>query len=395
MKRAALVALVVASLGGALYFFFGRGEERAPIGALVTATRGDLVELASATGTIVPDVQIEILSRASGEVREVLVREGQVVEEGAPLLRLDPFDADRAVAGAVAEQRRALAQLREARASLAVAEADAAEAGTASELTRRGHALGLVAEESARTSTHQAGVSARQVELRQAQVAAARAGVESARLAVSDAERRRTETEIVAPITGTVLTVKVERGSVVTSALTNVNGGQAIMTIADLADLRVIGAIDESQIRAVAVDQDVHIRVDAYPDRVYTGRVYRVSPLGVSTSDVVTFDVEIVVTDERASELRSGMSADVEIITARQQSVLLVPLTAVRSHGDEHTVLLPNGEPRNIETGSTDGTSVIVLSGLNEGDQIAADPSPDREEGPSGGGGLFGRRRRR
>src|SRR5690606_17068573 len=101
----------------------------------------------------------------------------------------------------------------------------------------------------------------------------------------------------VAPIAGTVLNVAVERGSIVASAVTNVGGGSALATIADLSDLRVIGQIDESQIGKVHVDQEATLRVNAYPNRGFTARVIRVSPLGVTETNVVTFDVELAVTD--------------------------------------------------------------------------------------------------
>jgi len=406
MKRALTALVLVGTLGSAVYYFFVRADPEAGRPRVtVRATRGELVEYAGATGTIKPDVQVEIRSRESGEVIEVMVQEGQVVTAGTPLIRLDPFDTDRIVDGSLADQRRTLAQLREVQASLAVAEAEAQLAGVTQDVSARGQTLGLVSDESARGTEHQRGVAERQVELRRAQVAAARAVVASSRLSVSDARRRREATIITAPISGTVLSVTVEVGSMVTSAVTNVGGGSAIMTLADLADLRVIGAIDEAQIGSVSVDQVVQIRVDAYPDTVFTGRVHRVSPLGTNASNVVTFDVEIVVTDARASQLRSGMSADVEIVTSRQQDVLLVPLTAVRSQGAESTVLMADGQPRNITTGGTDGTNVVVMSGLNEGDEISADPNPPRAEGeeaarPGGSGGstLFGspggRRRR-
>jgi HlyD family secretion protein len=256
----------------------------------------------------------------------------------------------------------------------------------------------LVSAESARTSEHQQNVAARQLEMRRAQVAAAQAALASARLNVSDARRRREATTIVAPIAGTVLSVSVERGSMVSSAVTNVGGGSAIMTLADLSDLRVIGAIDEAQIGSVAVGQDVEIRVDAYRNTTFSGRVERVSPLGTNTSNVVTFDVEIVVTDERAAQLRSGMSASVEIVTRRQEGVLLIPLTAVRSYGDEHTVIRADGSPHNVTIGGTDGDNVVVTGGLSEGDEISTDPTAPRageaDSGGSGGGLLRGPRRR-
>jgi HlyD family secretion protein len=202
--------------------------------------------------------------------------------------------------------------------------------------------------------------------------------------------------EITAPVSGTVLSVGVERGSIVASAISNVSGGTALATVADLSDLRVIGAIDEAQIGRVQVDQQVEIRVDAYTERTFVGRVARVSPLGVETSNVVTFDVEIVVEDENASLLRSGMSADLTIITGQQEGIL-VPLTAVRSEGGRRFVVLASGETRQIRTGSTDGRQLVVLEGLNDGELVStaaapssATPTPRSGLLPGGRGGPGG-----
>jgi HlyD family secretion protein len=155
-----------------------------------------------------------------------------------------------------------------------------------------------------------------------------------------------------------------------------VSGGSAVMTIADLSDLRIIASVDEASISRIARDQRVDISVDTYGDRVFKGVVERVSPLGVDTSSVITFDVEIAVVDESAQLLRSGMSADIEIVTAEQKDVLLVPLLAVQSSGKRRFVKLSNGEERTIVTGSTDGSQMVVLEGLSDGDQVLANTPP-------------------
>ena len=150
------------------------------------------------------------------------------------------------------------------------------------------------------------------------------------------------------------------------------NGGTTLMTIADLSDLRVVGEIDEAQVGKVNPDQDVTIRVDAYPTRQFTGRVERVSPLGQETSNIVTFDVEIVVTDEDAHLLRSGMSADLEIVTSSYEDVALVPITEVKGQGRRRFVNLASGERRMIKTGPTDGLNMVVLEGLEPGEVLAS-----------------------
>jgi HlyD family secretion protein len=212
--------------------------------------------------------------------------------------------------------------------------------------------------------------------------------LESANLGVQDAELRLKETSIYAPISGTVLDVAVEKGTLVSSALTNVSGGSAVITLADLSDLRIVASVDEAQISRVERGQRVDINVDTYGDRVFRGVVERVSPLGVDTSSVVTFDVEIAVVDEASALLRSGMSADIEIVTAEQKDALLVPLLAVQSQGKRRFVKLANGEERSIETGATDGSQMVVLKGLDAGDDLLASvstPKPVSNQRPSQG----------
>ncbi|MBK8589606.1 MAG: TolC family protein [Sandaracinaceae bacterium] len=405
MKRALLALVLLGAIGGAVYYFFFRPDPNAGRPRVtVRVTRGELVEYAGATGTIQPDVQVEIRSRESGEVIEVMVQEGQVVTAGTPLIRLDPFDTDRIVDGSLADQRRTLAQLREAEASLAVAEAELGQAGITNDVSARGQTLGLVSDESARATEHQRAWPSGRWSCG-AQVAAAarpRGVLAPQRLRRAPAARGHRH----------------HRTHHRHRALGHRGGG-------------LHGHVGGHQRGRWVRHHDAggprrpprHRRHRRGPDRLRVGGPgradprrclprhrlrrarARVSPLGTNASNVVTFDVEIVVTDERAGQLRSGMSADVEIVTSRQQDVLLIPLTAVRSHGAESTVLLADGQPHNITTGGTDGTSVVVMSGLNEGDEISADPNPPRAEGeeagrPSGSGGsaLFGspggRRRR-
>lgn len=397
--RIALALLALGGLGFAAYRYRAKddGAAAAAAATLVTVERGSLVETASASGTIEPHVQVEVKSRASGEVIEILVEEGQSVAAGDLLFRLDPADAERTVTEARAAARRSSAEVAQARANLTIAETESTEATTAREVSARGSELGLVSAESDRGANRTQTVAEATVELRRAQVSASVASSASARLTVDEATRRLSETSIRAPIAGTILSVAVERGSIVASAISNVGGGTALATLADLTDLRVVGQIDESQIGRVSVGQSARVRVDAYPDRTFEARVERVSPLGTTVSNVVTFDVEMTITDAHADLLRSGMSADVEIETGRFDDVLLVPLIAVRTSQGRRYVRLANGQERTIVTGATDGTKIIVLRGLSAGDRlrVGGDVAPAARSGsampfgrPPRGGGM-------
>ena len=367
---AATIALVLAgSVGG---YVWSKEKTNTTQGPTVEVYKGSLKETASASGNIEPAVQVEVKSRASGEVVEILVKEGEQVKAGQLLVRLDPTDAEADLASAKVALQKAKSELTAAQASVVVANLESKNSAADEELAQKTADMGLGPKDDVRTKTKAAKVAAANVTLKSAQANQTQLAVQTAELAVTEAETRVKETKIYAPMDGTILAIPIEKGTIVASALTNVNGGTSVMTLADLSDLRIIGAIDEAQIGRVAPDQTVEIRVDAYPDRVFEGRVDRVSPLGKEVSSVVTFDVEIVVTDKSSSLLRSGMSADVEIVTSEQADVLLVPLVAVESKGKSRFVRLANGQQRPIETGSTDGTSLVVLKGVEEGDDILA-----------------------
>jgi HlyD family secretion protein len=379
-KAKLIGALGLLAAAGVGVWWLGRsGTGETQRGEIIEVGRGELVETASATGSIEPKVLVEVKSRASGEVIEVLVTEGDTVDAGQLLFRLDPVDADRTIIEAKAAEQRARAELAQAQAQLAVAQAEATDRKAQHTVSARGTEMGLVASESTRTLASSAEVAEANVAMRRASIQASRAQLAAAQLAVQEAERRRSETDIVAPISGTVLDVQVEKGSIVASAVTNVAGGTALATLADLRDLRVIGALDEAQIGKVEPGQRTILRVSAYPDREFEGEVVRVSPLGKTETNVVTFDVEIVITDAHADLLRSGMSADLEIITRRIEDVILLPLVAVESVGPKRFARLADGERRALRTGPNDGANIVVREGLDEGDRVLV-----------GGGGVVG-----
>lgn len=398
MKKKArwLWMVVVASLVGggvAVGWRSLRGGEAAPAGRVVRVAKGTLVDVASASGTIEPSTQVEVKSRTSGEVVEILVKEGAQVEAGQVLVRLDPTDAERALRDAKNALRRVQADAAQSGASLEAAKLDVEKKKADEGTSLRGSELGLVTDQATRDATFSRRSAEVTVSQRQAALASSAAQLASAKVAVEDAERNLGYTEIVAPIAGTVLNIAVEKGTIVSSALTNVSGGTGIVTLADLEDLRVVGSVDESQIARVAVGQDVTVRVDAYGERSFTGRVDRVASLGATVSNVVTFEVEVVITDDDAQLLKPGMSADLEIVASRKEGATLVPLVAIQTEGGKRFVTTRGGERRALRTGATDGANIEVLEGVAPGEElviIAAPKAASASTSKKGGMGLGG-----
>ncbi|MCZ7607357.1 MAG: efflux RND transporter periplasmic adaptor subunit [Planctomycetota bacterium] len=355
---------------------------------LVTVTRGELVEAASLSGKVEANAQVEVKSRASGEVIEIAVKVGDLVTAGDLLIKLDPADETRAVSQAEAALQSAQARLSRAQAALNIAQLQAAEAKAKYD-ARLKDAGDVITKEELRVARSNWEIAEGNVKSLQSDVQSSEAELRSAQLNLDQANLRLSETTIVAPIAATVLKIDVEKGTIIASGISNIGGGTALLTLGDLSALTVVGALDEADVGRVDEGQQVQIRVDAWPRRVFSGVVDTLSPLGVETSNIVTFDLDVRVTDKDFYLLRPGMNADLEVITGRHAGVLLVPVSAIYSEGEQYYVLTAEGERRDVKLGATDGTRYVVTEGVEEGQQLRVGTA---NSNLAAGPGMFGRR---
>ena len=161
----------------------------------------------------------------------------------------------------------------------------------------------------------------------------AKAGLLEAESNLTAQEERLGWTKLVAPMSGTVTQLEVEEGEIVTSGRSAFSrGGPAILTIADLSRMVVTTKINEVEIAKITVGQEVEVRVEAYRDKVFEGRVSEIAPSAdipeMGRDGIITFEVIIEVIGS-PSELLPGMSADVDIIVVQQHDILQLPIEAV------------------------------------------------------------------
>jgi len=306
-----------------------------PYQAVAVGAR-DIVVSANASGTVQPDTTVEVKTRAAGEVLEVKVETGQKVERGSLLLRIDPRQLKNAVAQAQADLDAALAQQTTARAQQERAE----------ELFKEG------------------AITAQDRENVQLSYANARAAVVRARVALENARIQLEDTDVRAPISGTIIEKAVERGSVVASATQNVGGGTVLLKMADLDLVQVTSQVDETDIGKVEKGQRTSVTVDAYPNRPFEGTVLKIEPQAVANQNITTFPVRIRI-DNRGGLLRPGMNADVEIHVGERHDVLAVPNAALRTQRDAGSAAQVLGlDPRAVERQlAQTGTGVRRASG--------------------------------
>jgi HlyD family secretion protein len=228
-----------------------------------------------------------------------------------------------------------------------------------------------------------AGPDAKAVQLAQSRYDAAKA-------TLADAEASLEAATMVAPFSGTVISVGAEVGDLVSSNTT-------VVSLADLSDLRVLATVDETDISEVEVGQEAEITFDAFSGRKFRGQVLEVPLEGSLVQNVVSYEVPVSLEGTEGISLRSGMTANLSIVVGRRQNVLLVPVLAVQQGEDGDVVLVqdtPGGEAvaTRVEVGLTDGTYVEVLRGLNEGDQVVVEYEASTQQNGNfrGAGGLGG-----
>jgi HlyD family secretion protein len=208
-----------------------------------------------------------------------------------------------------------------------------------------------------------AGPDAKALQLAEGKYEAAKATLEDAQAALQAAT-------MVAPFDATVISVGAKVGDLVSS---NTN----IVTLADLTDLQVLAVVDETDISQVEVGQDVQITFDAFPGRVFQGKVLEVPLEGNLAQNVVTYEVLVSLEGAEGVSLRSGMTANLSIVLGRRQDVLLVPVLAVWQ-ADEGNVVIVQASPdvtveMPVEVGLSDGVYVEVNGGLIEGDMVVVE----------------------
>lgn len=398
-KWVVYVVVFIVLAGGAYGLYaWNKGRTTVEPPKTTTVKRGTITEVAALSGTVTANKTVEVKSRASGTVIEVAAGSGSKVKKGDLLVKLDPVDEQRAVALATVALDSSKSRLAQSQASQKLTDLQLAEAKAKFEARKKASVTGSVTEEEVRAAENEVKLAEVNVDMRKAEVAAATTAVTTASLSLEDANKRLSETTIMAPMDGTVLSMSAQVGNIVSSPISNVGGGVVLCVLGDLSVLHVLGSLDEADVGRVKakmeskVKIEVMIKVDAFPERTFEGRVAAVAPQGKNESNVVTFDLDVVVTDKKFAMLMPGMSADLQVVVNKVEDTLTVPVTAVRAEGGKQSLQSPTGETIAIKIGPSDGTNVAVTEGVKEGDEIVL--NNQRTNNNTRGFSMFGGGRR-
>ncbi|NOZ57237.1 MAG: efflux RND transporter periplasmic adaptor subunit [Calditrichaeota bacterium] len=306
--------------------------------------RGTIVQTVSGTGKVQPEMEVKISAFVAGVIKKIYVKEGDRVRKGQLLAELD---RERYVAGL----DRAKSTLKSAEASLKKARADY-------QRMKELHDQNLA--------------SAADLENAEANLLMAESQLEQAQASLREAQDSLDKTRLLSPIDGVVTRLNKEEGEI---ALGSQFQADVIMTVADLSKMEVRAQVDENDVVLVAVGNPAKIEVDALPDTVLEGRVTEIAhsaqTRGMGTAEEVTnFEVRVAIVTPHP-KLRPGMSATVDIQTAKHDSTLYLPIQCLtaREVSDSTLLALAEKERRKWRKSSkeTVDQTVSEISGENAG----------------------------
>ncbi len=385
-KLIPIIALVMVILVVLLVWNpFGKSKEAESAATTISTavvTKGSLTVAVNSTGVVEPILTVDLKSKASGEIIELPIEEGDIVKEGQLIARLDATTTRN-------DYDQAAADLEVAKKNLSLAEKEAKRSGELFNqklISELDYENSLLSREQAKSS-----------------LVKAQTNLESAKERLSD-------TVIKSPINGIILKKYVENGQIIASGISAVSGGTTIATVADLTRAYIKTSVDEVDIGQIEPGQKATIIAESYPDKEFSGEVLRIHPQAIVEQNVTTFDVTIEV-DNTDGFLMAGMNASVEIIAGFKENVLLIPreaLSDMRSlarmaggnggggrpgarpegngGGNGHqsgkmerkkapskmVVVIKDGdqEPRDVEIGLSNFETAEIISGLAEGDTV-------------------------
>jgi len=400
---------------------------------VVKVERGEVDSIVTATGTINPVVNVLVGSQVSGTIKALYADFNSQVKEGQIIAQIDPALFQAQVDQAKANVLNTQANLLNARANLENAKANLVKAEVAVVDTKRtldrnqplvekkviAQATMDTAQTNYDTAVAQQESAKAQIESAKSQVESSKAQVEQSKAALNLAETNLRYTTIRSPVNGTVISRNVDVGQTVAASLQ----APTLFTIAkDLTRLQVDTNVSEADVGRVTVGQDSTFTVDAYPGRIFRGKVSEVRNAPITIQNVVTYDVVILVSNKDL-KLKPGMTANVSIMIAHREGVLKIPNAALRfrpssarkesgkgsspkksgdqvksTDGDQGRPgrvwgLSAEGKPvpKSIVLGITDGTFSEVISGdLQEGGEVIVEETSDKKT-QGGPASPFGR----
>ena len=346
-----LAVLIVAVFAGTFMYLFRRSKPAEVQYETLEAGIGTIVRSTIVTGKIQPRDEVNIKPQISGIISELYKEAGQKVKQGEIIAKVKVIPD--------------MNQLSSAQSRVRLAEVNAKQAKTDYEREKQLYDKNLVSADEYEKSYQQ---------LQQAneEYASAKEALEIIRDGVSSSNASGSSTLIRSTISGLILDVPVKVGNSVTMSNT-FNDGTTIATVADMDDLIFDGNIDETEVGKLRGGMPVRITIGAIQDFSFDASLEYISPKATENNGANQFEIKASVKVPADVTVRSGYSANAEIVLEEARDVVVLQESAIQFDGEDTYVYLRTNlgdERRDVKTGISDGINIEIKSGLAEGDKV-------------------------
>ena len=348
-----MIVIILGVFGYTLYYLWDKSKEEPVVYKTETPFVTNIIKKTVATGSVVPRKEIDIKPVVSGIISDIYVQEGQMVKKGDLIAKIRLIPNMINLNNAVSRVDQAKINLKEAKRNY-----------------DRQHELlvkGVIAR--ADFDAVETKYSIAQEELQTAQ--------ENLQLIREGQIKKKgapTNTLVRSTISGMVLVIPVEIGNQVIEA-NNFNAGTTIATVADMNDMIFKGKIDETEVGKIRVGMPLILTIGAIDNARFDAVLTKIAPKGVEENGAIQFEIQADVKLKKNEFIRSGYSANADIVLQRADSVLAVPEGLLLFEGDSTIYVEVETAPQVfkkqvIKTGLSDGINIQVLSGLKKDTKI-------------------------
>ncbi len=349
MKKIIVACVVALVFIGTFVFLWFKSQPQPVEYDEFKATIGDVRKSTVLTGKIEPRNEVNVKPQISGIITEITKEAGQTVQVGEVIAKVKVIPD--------------MAQLSSAQSRLRLAEINLKQALTDHEREKVLYDKGLVSADEY-DKVRQTMQQARE------EKAAAEDNLEVVRDGVSRSNASASSTLIRSTITGVILDIPVKVGNSVILSNT-FNDGTTIATVANMGDLIFRGNIDETEVGQVLAGMPMKITIGALQNLKFEAHLEYISPKAIENNGANQFEIKAAVKVAEKNNIRSGYSANAEIVLAEAKHVLTVPESAIVFEGTKTFVYVANGsgkdktyERRSVVTGLSDGVNIEIKSGL-------------------------------
>ena len=358
-----LLVVVAAIFIGTFIFLYQKSKPKTTVYETITPEIADLEKTTVATGKVEPRDEVLIKPQISGIISEVYKEAGQTIKQGEVIAKVKVIPE--------------LGQLNSAESRVRVAEISTAQAETDHERIKKLYNDKLISREDYE-KTLLAAKQARE------ELQAAKDNLEIVKEGITKSSASFSSTLIRSTIDGLILDVPIKVGNSVIMSNT-FNDGTTIATVADMSDLIFRGNVDETEVGRIHEGMPVKLTIGALQNLTFDAELEYISPKGVEENGANQFEIKAAVHAPDSVQIRSGYSANAEIVLQRAQKVLAVPEGIIEFSGDSTFVWVMTDsipeqkfERRQIKTGMSDGIKLEIKEGLTGKEKVRASEKKDK-----------------